>query len=386
MNVISQQKAFLFWYQNQILSNSLPNKPDNYLSQQAYNDFLLKYNQYNSFFGPQQLFYQPPNFNPFPTSYLPSKPFVDFRGLSKEEFVFPNVIKEEENCVVKHEFESPSTDSNIQGQEHTGNDSAGQFADDDTNMKGSSSLLNKSKKIIKKQRPEDQNQNASSKDGEKTRKIRNLWTKKEDEQLLKLIEVYGRKWTKIGEIIGGRSCKQVRDRYLNNLRSGITSQNWTSEEDEVLKLMYYIVGSRWSKIAVYLPGRCESQVKNRFYKQIKGDLRPRTDKPYLLAIIKHWKAAYHQGAQVKVEHMMGVSQDQNAARICQILDDMFRLNRSSEKAIKTLESLFEMKTPIQWLESVILKLEGETKPGNMNGEDEETQLSVKQEFSEQRSS
>jgi hypothetical protein len=380
MNVISQQKAFLWWYQNQVLSSSIPSKPESFLPQQAYHDLMLKFNQFPNFLTPQQLFYQSQNFGSFPNPYLTSKLFSDSRSLMKEEFAFPSVIKEEETLPVKNEFQSPSTDSILPGQEHTINEPIGEFSEEGRKMKKNSKLLGVSKKIVKKPSEE---QPKKARGGEKVRKIRNLWTKREDEQLLSLIEIYGRKWTKIGEIIGGRSCKQVRDRYLNNLRSGITSQNWTDDEDELLKLMYYIVGSRWSKIAVYLPGRCESQVKNRFYKQIKGDLRPRTDKPHLLKIIQEWKTAYNQGAQVKIEHFMEAAQERTGAKVCSILDDIFKSPKSSERVSKSIESLFEMKTPMEWLNTVIAKLEGD-KAGSVI-EEEESQLSLKQEFSEQRS-
>lgn len=39
------------------------------------------------------------------------------------------------------------------------------------------------------------------------------WTQEEDEQLLSLITDLGKKWTQIGNIIDGRTGKQVRDRY-----------------------------------------------------------------------------------------------------------------------------------------------------------------------------
>jgi len=116
MNVISQQKAFLWWYQNQVLSNSVPSKPESFLPQQAYHDLMLKFNQFPNFLTPQQLFYQSQNFNPFPNPLLATKLFNDSRAFMKEEFAFPSALKEEENLVVKHEFQSPSTDSVLPGK------------------------------------------------------------------------------------------------------------------------------------------------------------------------------------------------------------------------------------------------------------------------------
>lgn len=67
----------------------------------------------------------------------------------------------------------------------------------------------------------------------------------------------------------GRTGKQIRDRYLNKLRPNIKRGEWTNEEDRTLLSCYYQIGHKWSKIANYLPGRTEGQVKNRFYSHIK---------------------------------------------------------------------------------------------------------------------
>ena len=108
----------------------------------------------------------------------------------------------------------------------------------------------------------------------KRRAGKKLWNQVEDALALELIAQHGTKWSKIGKIIGGRSGKQVRDRYLNNLRPDIKSDAWTAEEDNILISLYYKMGSKWSKIANFMPGRTESQVKNRFYTYIKMRLTP----------------------------------------------------------------------------------------------------------------
>jgi len=77
------------------------------------------------------------------------------------------------------------------------------------------------------------------------------------------------KWSKIAMMMGGRSGKQIRDRYLNNLNPQIADKDWTAEEDNMLLFLYYNWGKKWSKIAASLPGRSEGQVKNRFYWGLK---------------------------------------------------------------------------------------------------------------------
>jgi len=137
-----------------------------------------------------------------------------------------------------------------------------------------SNLASASKKISKKTSNENKPLSKSKK-----RVRRDLWKPNEDHMLLALIEVYGFKWTLIGKEIGDRSGKQVRDRYMNYLRPGITGNNhWTDEEDEQFISLYYQFGNKWSQIAKYLPGRSECQVKNRFHAYIKDQLNLKDSK------------------------------------------------------------------------------------------------------------
>jgi len=108
----------------------------------------------------------------------------------------------------------------------------------------------------------------------KTRATRNLWKPQEDELLLQLYAKHGPKWTLIGKSIGGRTCKQVRDRYLNNLQPDINNEAFTQEEDEKLLSLYGLLGSKWKEIASQMPGRTQSQVKNRYYLSMKGPRKP----------------------------------------------------------------------------------------------------------------
>lgn len=105
------------------------------------------------------------------------------------------------------------------------------------------------------------------------RKQRNYWLENEDETLINLVEEHGEKWSKVASLMAGRTGKQVRDRYLNYLRPNINQKEWTAEEDKLLKDLYDELGNKWSRIAVYLQGRTENQVKNRFYAAIRKQKR-----------------------------------------------------------------------------------------------------------------
>jgi len=94
---------------------------------------------------------------------------------------------------------------------------------------------------------------------------RNPWTAQEDAKLLELMKKHGQCWAIISSSLPGRTGKQVRDRYVNNLAPGIECGNWTSEEDEIIERLRAEKGNKWSFIASQLPGRSEAQVKNRYY-------------------------------------------------------------------------------------------------------------------------
>jgi len=109
-------------------------------------------------------------------------------------------------------------------------------------------------------------------------KPRNYWDHIEDMRLLGLIEKHGEKWSKIASLMRGRTGKQVRDRYINYLRPNIKQQEWSQEEDDLLQKLYEEFGNKWSKISVYLRGRTENQVKNRFHAAERREKRMREKK------------------------------------------------------------------------------------------------------------
>jgi len=201
-------------------------------------------------------------------------------------------LKREDDLTIKPASPSPSQLSSITAPSKTSQDKPIAALTEDPKP---SSILKQTKKIVKAPKNIIPDCDSASSQEEKGRKTRKIWTHAEDTKLLALIEKYGMKWTDIGREIGGRTGKQVRDRYLNNLRSDLTNTPWTQEEDELLKALYYILGSKWCVVALYLPGRSEAQVKNRFYKQIKGELRPEEDKQRIINIILNWRKNFLEG-------------------------------------------------------------------------------------------
>lgn len=128
----------------------------------------------------------------------------------------------------------------------------------------SPSLASSSKKIHK-----ENQKRPRAKTRETGRKEKTFWQPEEDALALELIAKIGFKWTKIGRIIGGRTGKQVRDRYNHSLNPNISKDKWTKEEDAQIISLYQQLGNKWCQIAQKLKGRTENQVKNRFYSKLK---------------------------------------------------------------------------------------------------------------------
>jgi hypothetical protein len=96
------------------------------------------------------------------------------------------------------------------------------------------------------------------------------WTIEEDRKLLEWIRMEGPyKWSQCSEFIQGRSGKQCRERWFNTLNPEVKKGGWSAEEDYTIFKFFSQYGSKWSKIAINLPGRTENSIKNRFYSTLR---------------------------------------------------------------------------------------------------------------------
>lgn len=125
-------------------------------------------------------------------------------------------------------------------------------------------ILRQSKKIVKEEvQPKNQNLSKENKRNQRSRK--NGWKEEEDIKLRKLFDQFGPQWTKIGTMMGNKTGKQVRDRYMNASRPDISYAEWTEEEDKLFLSLLNKYGKKWCQIASEMPGRTDNQVKNKFY-------------------------------------------------------------------------------------------------------------------------
>lgn len=98
-----------------------------------------------------------------------------------------------------------------------------------------------------------------------TTPIKAKWTKEEDDILKNAISKYGtNNWSLISNEIQGRTGKQCRERWLNQLNPTLNKEHWLPHEDSILTHYQAFYGNSWSKISHFLPGRSPNSVKNRW--------------------------------------------------------------------------------------------------------------------------
>ena len=120
------------------------------------------------------------------------------------------------------------------------------------------------------------------------------WTEKEDNLLMKCVSKFGEgKWNEMERCFLGRTRKQIRQRYINNIKIkkiseklnqkislDLTSSSldekkdkdeflWDDNLDKMLLKEYFLNKKSWVKISKKIPGSSENSVKNRFYSLLR---------------------------------------------------------------------------------------------------------------------
>ncbi|CAM9238693.1 unnamed protein product [Chrysoparadoxa australica] len=90
------------------------------------------------------------------------------------------------------------------------------------------------------------------------------FTPMEDDRLRRLAGLFGSRWAYIVEFMPGRLGKQCRERFLNRLDPRLKKTAWTKEEDEKISALYSQYNGNFPSICKHMPGRAYIDVRQRY--------------------------------------------------------------------------------------------------------------------------
>jgi hypothetical protein len=105
--------------------------------------------------------------------------------------------------------------------------------------------------------------------------VKGDWAREEDDIITEWVQQYGEKyWAALARQLPGRIGMQCRDRWMNHLNPEVNQNPWTPEEDTILIRLHALYGNKWRIIASMMRGRTDNQVKNRWNTVLKKRFTP----------------------------------------------------------------------------------------------------------------
>ncbi|MDR0740472.1 MAG: hypothetical protein LBF34_02055 [Puniceicoccales bacterium] len=118
----------------------------------------------------------------------------------------------------------------------------------------------------------------SGKEDERLRLLAKVsWTSEENELLRLLVSQHGTKWSEVAALMPNRDARQCRERWERHLNPLPPPLPWVPEEDRLLIKLVEQYGPKWDNISLLIAGnRSDNSCKNR-WNQLK--LKPAPDRP-----------------------------------------------------------------------------------------------------------
>jgi Myb-like DNA-binding domain len=103
------------------------------------------------------------------------------------------------------------------------------------------------------------------------KKTMGRWSKADSKKLKNIVEKIGTSsWTFIANQMSDRTSQQCRSHWFYTLAPGVKHTRWTTQEDDQLRKLVQENGSNWRMIASKLPGRINSQCRQRWVYSLKS--------------------------------------------------------------------------------------------------------------------
>ncbi|EAX86688.1 Myb-like DNA-binding domain containing protein [Trichomonas vaginalis G3] len=100
-----------------------------------------------------------------------------------------------------------------------------------------------------------------------------LFTKKEDEKLIKLVKFYPKRkdinWKFISQQMGNRTVRQCKERFFNYLDNKINRSEFSPEENLFILQKVNEIGKKWTKISSLMKNRTDVAVKSQYKKLMR---------------------------------------------------------------------------------------------------------------------
>ena len=93
---------------------------------------------------------------------------------------------------------------------------------------------------------------------------RGYWSIEEEEKLIELINIIGKKWATISKKLGTRSGKQIRHHYNNITDNRVDRRTFSEDEHNRLIDLHNLYGSNWQVISTFFNGRTPDNLKSKF--------------------------------------------------------------------------------------------------------------------------
>lgn len=139
------------------------------------------------------------------------------------------------------------------------------------------------------------------------------WSPHEDSLLKTMVQLYGtQNWKFISELLKNRTPLQCKSRWRYNLNqaSSTLDNPWTSEEDNLLKILHETYGGKWQLISSFFKERSPQQLFYRF-KQLH-EIKPQINKSHHLKLNR-----WNEEEDELLLELVSQDQVQNWAQIAQ---------------------------------------------------------------------